>query len=213
MENIQETLTIATEGGRHMIAYLLANGVKADTYVLEPVKLKQFVPYINNNSHLLLIIKGLTDFTIADIYNMIEYIGQGGVPLENVNILSNIDLGDIGISYYFYTGDLFWGDVFLVDKNKKRHKLTVDGKIAKELDKEKTFIDKIAKKEVEREQSKQKKRTRHNPIMHKYTRFTVDRELPKDRMYIYDREKEIETVNEDTLLEHITEVDLFTNNK
>lgn len=176
-----ETLTIITEGGRQMIAYLLANNVKADTFILETVKFQEFLPYTTKDDKILIIVKGLTDFTMVEIYNIVNKILEVEEAKKNLVIMSNIDLGKIQVPYYLYSGDLFYGDVELVDGGKK-YKLDSQGQIRKDTESGNIF-DKIARKQVD---EINKHKTRINPIMAKFTKFDTKRPLKKGRMYIYD---------------------------
>lgn len=176
-----ETLTIITEGGRQMIAYLLSNNVKADTFILETVKFQEFLPYTTKDDKILLIVKGLTDFTMVEIYNIVNKILEVEEAKKNLVIMSNIDLGKIQVPYYLYSGDLFYGDVELVDSG-KTYKLDAQGQIRKDTESRNIF-DKIARKQVD---EINKHKTRINPIMAKFTKFDTKRPLKKGRMYIYD---------------------------
>lgn len=200
-----ETLTIITEGGRHMIAYLLANNVKADTFILETVKFQEFLPYTTKDDKILLIIKGLTDFTMVEIYNIVNKILEVEEAKKNLVIMSNIDLGKIQVPYYLYSGDLFYGNVELVDGGKK-YKLDTQGQIRKDTESGNIF-DKIARKQVD---EINKNKTRINPIMSKFTKFDTKRPLKKGRMYIYDAVKHPEIpYKEPDEFNKIVAVDLF----
>lgn len=205
INSTNETLTIITEGGRHMIAYLLANNVKADTFILETVKFQEFLPYTTKDDKILLIIKGLTDFTMVEIYNIVNKILEVEEAKKNLVIMSNIDLGKIQVPYYLYSGDLFYGNVELVDGGKK-YKLDTQGQIRKDTESGNIF-DKIARKQVD---EINKNKTRINPIMSKFTKFDTKRPLKKGRMYIYDAVKHPEIpYKEPDEFNKIVAVDLF----
>lgn len=205
IKSTNETLTIITEGGRHMIAYLLANNVKADTFILETVKFQEFLPYTTKDDKILLIIKGLTDFTMVEIYNIVNKILEVEEAKKNLVIMSNIDLGRIQVPYYLYSGDLFYGNVELVDGGKK-YKLDTQGQIRKDTESGNIF-DKIARKQVD---EINKNKTRINPIMAKFTKFDTKRPLKKGRMYIYDAVKQPDIpYKEPDEFNKIVAVDLF----
>lgn len=106
-----ERLVLITEGGVHMIEYLLHNRVVANSIVLDATKFKEILPYLDTSDDVLLIIKGLTDFTMSDIYTLIGSFKQNIDKLGRVTILSNVMLGKIDFDYYLYSGDLFYGNV------------------------------------------------------------------------------------------------------
>ena len=113
-----ERLTIITEGGVHMIEYLINNRIVANSIVLDATKFKEILPYLDKSDDILLIIKGLTDFTMSEVYSLIGVFKQNLDKLGRVTILSNINLGRVDLDYYLYSGDLFYGKVKKISNGK-----------------------------------------------------------------------------------------------
>lgn len=107
------------EGGPHTIEYMINNGVIPNSIILDTSKFNEILPYLSVEDDILLLIKGLTDFTLTDIYGLINVFKQNSSKLGRVTILSNINLGKVDLDYYFYTGDLFYGSVYKVVNGKR----------------------------------------------------------------------------------------------
>lgn len=112
MTTEEKRLIVISEGGAHTIDYLHRNGVYPGAIVMTATKYKEIIPYLSKNDEVLVLIKGLTDFTMEEIYVLLDDIEETRDRLHAVTILSNIDLGKINKSYYYYTGDLFYGQVY-----------------------------------------------------------------------------------------------------
>lgn len=108
MDNDRRLITIC-EGNAHTIEYLHKNGVYPGTVVFSPSKFKEMIPYLSSSDDILVIIKGLTDFSLASVYALIEVLVNAESRLYDITILSNVDLGVTALPYYFYEGDLFYG--------------------------------------------------------------------------------------------------------
>lgn len=114
-------LIVICEGQAHMLEYLINNGVYPSVAVLDALKLREIAPYLTPYDDIMVIIKGLTDFTMSEVYTLISDLKEFEKEVKSINIFSNIYLGDIDFTYYLYSGDLFHGE----------HKEVIKGKVVK----------------------------------------------------------------------------------
>ena len=108
---LDNNLIVISEGDFHMLKYLRANGVSPKSFVTNCVKFRELKPYISNDDTLLVIIKGFTDFTMLDVYALMNDIETVKSKIKRVVVMSNVDLGNVKFEYYRYYGDLFYGSV------------------------------------------------------------------------------------------------------
>lgn len=108
MEN-DRRLVVICEGNAHTVEYLHKNGVYPGAVVFTPSKFKEMMPYLSSSDDVLLIIKGLTDFSLAEVYALLTDLADAEDKLYDVTVLSNVDLGVTALPYFFYEGDLFYG--------------------------------------------------------------------------------------------------------
>lgn len=113
-----ERLILVAEGGVHTLEYITSNGVIPNKALLDITKFGDILPYIEVCDDILLIINGLTDFTLADIYGFLNICKNNKNKIGRLTVLSNVMLGTIDTEYYFYTGDLFYGGVSRVVRGK-----------------------------------------------------------------------------------------------
>jgi hypothetical protein len=106
---------------------MLQNKVVPSTCIFSLKELVAVYPSLTEEDDILLVIKGLTDFTLQDIYGIINLLTAPTSQVGRVTIVSNVDLGYIGVDYYFYVGDLFYGNLYKV-VNGKRYELESTGK-------------------------------------------------------------------------------------
>ncbi len=111
-------LTLICDGQIHTLQYLHNNGVFPKSIVLEHTKLRELVPYLTDEDELLILVNGLTDFTMSSLYSFIQTAEELRDKLKGITILSNIPLGVVDFDYYLYSGDLFYGTVKKVIDNK-----------------------------------------------------------------------------------------------
>ena len=137
-----DRLIVICEGGVHTVEYLQRNGVFPAAMVLEPKKFQDMSPYLTIDDDILLIISGLTDFTMSDIYNLLSQFKEYENRFKRVTILTNIPLGVIPYDYYLYSGDLFYGSVIKVSNNKK-YELDSNGNVETQ---KKSFFSKKSEK-------------------------------------------------------------------
>lgn len=114
-----ERLIVICEGGLHTVEYLQRNGVYPAAMVIEPSKFQDMSPYLSKDDDILLIIKGLTDFTMASVYGLLNKFKEYQEKYKRVTIMTNIPLGNVDFDYYLYEGDIFYGNVQLVSGKKK----------------------------------------------------------------------------------------------
>ena len=189
-----DRLIVICEGGVHTVEYLQRNGVFPAAMVLEPKKFQDMSPYLTKDDDILLIISGLTDFTMSDIYNFLSKFKEYDNRFKRVTILTNIPLGVIPYDYYLYSGDLFYGSVIKVSNNKK-YELDSNGNVETQ---KKSFFSKKSEEVVENK----------NPITFQFKKYN-DRKV---KLMIYGkRDKEIvETISHYEYEDKIKVVDLFS---
>lgn len=190
----EKKLILIAEGDAHMIEYFHKNKVYPATAIMDLSKLRELLPYFGEKDDVLIVIRGLTDFTMAEIYACIHDITEIGDKLNSVRILTNVELGVVDLPYYHYEGDLFYGKVEQIIKN-KHVELDEDGE---------PYIGKHKKPKKEKgtvEDTKMKV----NPIMAKYKGYNN----PSVRFGIYGKQtKELTLDNEEiNLLNKIVFVD------
>lgn len=190
-----DRLIVICEGGAHTVEYLHNNGVYPGAVVLEPSKFQEMVPYLSSEDEILLIIKGLTDFTMTDIYGLLNKFSEHIEKVKTVTVLSNVNLGVIPYEYYYYTDDLFFGDVYKVVNNKK-------------LEIEETGEVSVSKKRRPTRKSKGiSEKNKKNPIMFAFKRYKNEKGL---KMQIYGKMERLKPEEFDTnIIKAITAVDLF----
>ena len=187
-------LMLIAEGGAHIVEYFHKNNVFPSSIVLDAKKFREMLPYLTKTDDVLVLVKGLTDFTMSELYAVIHDIEDLGDNLNSIAVLSNVSLGVVNLPYYEYTGDLFYGSVKQVI-NGKPVSLDEDGKP-------------IDKKNQKSKVVETKKTFKHNPIMKRYLKF----DDPSVKITIYGSEvlKDKKQSNgEKSDLEKIIKVDRF----
>lgn len=165
-----DKLIVICEGGIHTVEYLQKNGVFPSAMVLEPPKFQEMSPYLTKDDDILLIIKGLTDFTMASVYALLAKFKEYQNKYKRVTILSNIPLGNIDFDYYLYSGDIFYGNVQKI-VNKKKYDLDTNGNI----------IENQKKSFLSGSKNKFEKAVGRNPIMFQFKKYNNK----KVRLMIY----------------------------
>ena len=157
-----ERLIVICEGGLHTVEYLQRNGVYPEAMVIEPSKFQDMSPYLSNDDDILLIIKGLTDFTMASVYGLLNKFKEYQEKYKRVTIMTNIPLGNVDFDYYLYEGDIFYGNVQLVS-GKKKVDIDVNGGLMD------------AQKKSLFSKGGPVKAVNFNPIMYQYRRYNNKR--------------------------------------
>ncbi len=163
-----DRLILICEGGIHTVEYLQRNGIFPGALVIEPNRFKDMTPYLTKEDEILLIIKGLTDFTMASVYGVLNKFKEIQSKIKKITILTNIPLGNIDFEYYLYDGDIFYGGVQKV-VGKKKIDIDFDGELIDNSPKLSFF----KKGPV--------KTTEYNPIMFQFKKYN-DRKV---KMMIY----------------------------
>lgn len=117
-------LILICEGGAHTVEYFHRNKVYPGAVVLTTTKFKEMMPYLSKNDAVLVVIKGLTDFSMAEVYALFDDLDTAKTKLHSITVMTNIELGHVSMPYYLYEGDLFYGRVYEVVKGKKTEILT-----------------------------------------------------------------------------------------
>lgn len=154
-----DRLIVICEGGVHTVEYLHRNGVYPGAMLIEPGKFQEISPYLTKDDDILLLIKGLTDFSMVSIYGLLAKFDEYKDKFKRVTILTNVPLGAVSYEYYLYSGDLFFGDVKKV-VNKKLYDLDENGNV---IENQKKFSFKKKKK--------QEDDMKKNPIMFQFKKY------------------------------------------
>lgn len=194
-------LIVISEGDMHMLKYLRANGLRPKSFVTNCSKFKELKPYISSNDTLLVIIKGFTDFTISEVYALMNDIEDVRGKLRAVVVVSNINLGNVPFEYYLYEGDLFYGSMKHVVRG-KTYDIVLD-----DADTDVT-IDTVKKKKVKAPKDKENKPVEINPVMQTFKHFNDNSlkvsyygvEVKPEKDNVYNRVEEARIIS----------VDLFT---
>lgn len=194
-----DRLIVICEGGAHTVEYLQNNGVYPGAVVFESSKFQEMVPYLSSDDEILLIIKGLTDFSMTEVYGLLNKFYEHKDKVKSVTVLTNINLGVLQHEYYHYEGDLFYGDVWKISGNKKIE-LDETGEIA------------VNKKRLSlRKNKSNEQRTRKNPIMMAFKKYKNFKGL---KMQIYGKMSRTKPADlDENLINSVVEVDLFKENK
>ncbi len=157
-----ERLIVICEGGIHTVEYLQKNGVFPAAMVIEPSKFQDMSPYLSEDDEILLIIKGLTDFTMASIYALLNKFKEYQNKYKKVTILTNIPLGNVDFEYYLYEGDIFYGGIQKVN-GKKKVDLDIYGEVME------------SQRKFSFTKQRQIKAENINPIMHQFKKYNNKR--------------------------------------
>lgn len=114
----KKRLILIAEGAAHTVEYFHKNKVYPGAVVFEATKFTEMAPYLTKNDEVLVVIKGLTDFNLAEIYSLINELEKVEEKIHDITIMSNMDLGKIPTPYHRYSGDLFYGEVLQVINSK-----------------------------------------------------------------------------------------------
>lgn len=193
-DKTENRLMLIAEGGLHIVEYFHNNGVFPSSIVLDAKKFREMLPYLTKSDDVVILVKGLTDFTMSELYAVIHDIEDLGDNLNSVAVISNISLGVIKLPYYEYTGDLFFGAIRQVINGKP---VTLDEKGQP-----------VDKKNQKGKTTETKKTFKHNPIMKRYLKFNN----PSVKLKIYGSEAlkpVVQSHGEKTDLEKIILVDRF----
>ncbi|HFL3653796.1 TPA: hypothetical protein ACG3P3_001520 [Clostridioides difficile] len=203
----KDNLILVTEGNLDSIKYFMENGVYPTTVLLNILDLKEKIPYFTEKDHILLVIKGFSDFTLKELYLVIEEIKKIKNYLGSFIIMSNVELGIE--NYYLYKGDLFYGKIEEIkSKKKKINTENVVSKLLKIFKKEKA-----EKKDTEEKNKSEEENNMYciNEIMRGYLVFN-DKKDPD--VYLKENKSILVTIEEDIeeskkLASNILDVDLF----
>lgn len=190
-------LVVICEGGAHTGEYLVRNGVIPLRLIVDPKKFRDVVSYLSLEDEILLIIKGLTDFTMSDIYSILKIFDEHKEQLKSITIMSNIMLGNIPYDYYYYKNDLFYGDVWKVSNN-KLYDIETSGEVL------------VSKNRILPIKNKsQSVVNKKNPIMFAFKKYAA-----RNKIVIYGKDEAEKPSEVDLdIIKVITIVDLYKENK
>lgn len=190
-----ERLVLICEGGAHTVEYFHNNKVFPGAVVFDALKFREMAPYLGKEDEILVVIKGLTDFTLAEVYSLLDDIATNKEKVKDITILSNINLGKVQFNYFLYVGDLFYGALKEV-LDGKVHDFSTDEEAQK--GKRKKGKDKL---------EKPKDALAENTVMGRYKKYSRN----EVRFQIYGRKpKEFDPTFElDAVTDKVVKVDLF----
>lgn len=207
---MEDRLVLICEGGAHTVEYFHKNGVYPSAVVFNATKYREMIPYLTENDEVLVLVKGLTDFTLQDIYAMLNDILDTGRKLKSVTVMSNIHLGKIPSPYYLYSGDLFYGEVKKVENNKVMDLTPED--IYIEESEGSNEVEKVSKnKKNVKSKSMQGDKRSINGVIKRYTKYNKR----NTKITIYGSNvREVESTEEvDEIVDKLIKVDLFNKSK
>lgn len=111
-------LYVISEGGLHTLEYLVRRGIYPDYYFIEPLDMKKYIPYIKEEDDVLVLVNGLTDFSLVDLYTIINDLLISNLKMS-ITVMSTVKLIKFPVTYYRYTGDLFYSKVYGVSNEKR----------------------------------------------------------------------------------------------
>lgn len=97
-------LVAILEGGKPTLEYLKQNDIIPDTVFYDFSEFEEYSMYFPEDTDILLLIKGMTDYTKVKVYDLIDVLNA----LENKKsliIATNVDLGKLSVKSYFYFDD------------------------------------------------------------------------------------------------------------
>ena len=124
---------LITEGGVHTIAYFYAHKVYPDTVIFDTHKVTDYIPYFSDEDDVLVVIHGLIDWSLTDVHVLLRDL-KDATNVNSLLILSDINLGSVGLPIMEYSGDIFGlttkgktesgktGQVSIMDRYKKYDK-------------------------------------------------------------------------------------------
>lgn len=194
-------LVLITEGNVHTVQYFHNNGVYPSVIILDILKFTRALPYMSKDDDVLLVIQGLTDFTLAGIYSLFKEFENNKDTVKNITILSNVYLGVIPYTYYLYSGDLFYGKIKKVENGKVKELIedNVDG------------IDDKKKKKSKGEEVIPVEQLKNNSVISRFKKYNYK----KVKFIIYDKDepfyggKPIKYDYEHNLFNKLVDIDLF----
>lgn len=127
VSEVEDRLVVICEGGVHMVEYLHRNEIFPHLVVFRPQYFREMIPYLTEKDEVLVIVKGLTDFSMNDVYTLINDIEELGQSLKSVRLVSDVWLGKIPFKYFLYHGDLCYGKMELIENGNKKE-VTIDNK-------------------------------------------------------------------------------------
>lgn len=118
MESRNPSLVLVCEGSAHTLQYMMYHGCYPEYVVFELDRFKDVLPYLDANTDVVLLVKGLTDFTMSDIYAFLKDVEDNRNEFGNFSVYTNIPLGAIAYDQILYSGDLFNGLTKVVPAHK-----------------------------------------------------------------------------------------------
>lgn len=184
-----ERLILICDGGVHTLEYIHKHKIYPGIVIFDINKFQEIVPYLHNEDEILLIIKGLTDFKMSEVYALLKKFQENEDKVKSITILSNITLGVIPYEYYLYEGDLFFGNVKLISGNEE-YQIDEKGNI-------------VESKGMFR---RRHKNLTYNPISHKFRKFN-DRTIRS--VFYGNKVGQLERKEEDEIIKNIILVDIY----
>lgn len=124
-------LTLICDGGAPFLEYFMANGIYPSYAVFDLESFQMMASYLTAEDDLLIVVHGLTDFTMSGIHTVYGSLMQNKDKFGSLTVLSDLPLSIDG-GYFLYSGDLFYGSVKYVGPDKKEYAVK-DGQPTKTL--------------------------------------------------------------------------------
>ena len=102
-------LILICEGGAHTVEYFHKNGIFPSRAVFDSTKFREMSPYLQKEDEILVVLTGLTDFTLNEVYALLRDLEESKDKFRGYTVISSMHLGSISNTYYIYNGDLFYG--------------------------------------------------------------------------------------------------------
>lgn len=105
-------LFLICEGGYHTLYYLVRHGLTPDRVYFDPLAIKMYIPYIEKEDEVLIVLNGLTDFTLKEVHELMKSLHElFGEQTNNIKLFSPFRLNGLYYSYYIYNNDLIYSNI------------------------------------------------------------------------------------------------------
>jgi hypothetical protein len=123
---------LVCDGGEDTVLYFWKKNLYPDRVILSPEKLHDYVPYINGEDDILILIHGMTEFSLSAVYLLLSDIkillDSDRLHCNNLVVASDVELPSVEIKYIKYK-DVH--DLFFDDKRDKEEDKIESGKAKK----------------------------------------------------------------------------------
>ncbi len=100
------------------VDYFIAHGIVPTSVLLSPTQFSSVSTYLGAEANILIVIHGLTNFKVSEINQLCKDLISSKELYKSVTIFCDIKL-NLPLDYYLYEGDIFEGNISLVQKGKQ----------------------------------------------------------------------------------------------